>query len=204
MSSDGHTQRLATSSVEGGQDLSRVRRALTGDVEALAWIEQKLARIPSMVRAKHARLGGPLPADIVDDVIQNTVTSVWKKLDTFRGESALSCWCFGFVGHELFRAIHRWSADRSRRVEVESLTESLADESPSSLDELLEYDLIHFALRQLEEDEASIVRAKVFDDWTFQRIATEWRLPLGTAKTRYYHALDLLRARLSPVLRGKV
>lgn len=53
------------------------------------------------------------------------------------------------------------------------------------------------ALAALEETAQQVVRLKIFAQYTFAEIAVQLEIPEGTAKKKYYAALQILRKELS-------
>jgi RNA polymerase sigma-70 factor (ECF subfamily) len=55
------------------------------------------------------------------------------------------------------------------------------------------------ALGELPADQRAVVHLKLWEDLTFEQIATTLDIPLNTAASRYRYGLDKLRARLRPL-----
>ena len=58
---------------------------------------------------------------------------------------------------------------------------------------------LHGLMDTLQEDEKSIILLKYYDDRTFKEISEILDIPLGTAKSVLYRALDKLRQNLKEV-----
>ena len=59
--------------------------------------------------------------------------------------------------------------------------------------------VLEAALAALPPEQREIVHLKVYEDQTFQQIATLLGIPPNTAASRYRYALDKLRDRLTPL-----
>jgi RNA polymerase sigma-70 factor, ECF subfamily len=61
---------------------------------------------------------------------------------------------------------------------------------------------VQAALRDLPEEQRQTVFLKVWGGMTLEEIATTLEIPTNTAASRYRYALEKLRERLQPVVRG--
>ncbi|HED65277.1 MAG TPA: sigma-70 family RNA polymerase sigma factor [Planctomycetes bacterium] len=168
------------------QDLRLVRDLLEGSMEARARFSQRMQCIPRILSAKNARIGSPLQPSELDDVAQDTLVAVWKRLPSFRGLSALETWVYRFCHLTLLKSLeaHR----RAPR------TEQGAEETPWVPERREErFAEVYRALDRLPEDEGELVRLKHFEDLSFPEIGERLGLSPNTAKTRYYRGLARLR-----------
>lgn len=181
-------------------DLALVEGVLAGRRECLERLVGVLARVPAIVRAKDRRMATPLAEEELDDVVQEALMAIWGKLGEFRGEAALSTWVYGFAVRELLKQRQNRARWRDRRRALDGdFDESRSGARGSDSDfDASERGWVLSAIEQLETPFADVLRAKHFEDWTFERISQERDIPLGTVKTRYYRALELLRAKLGP------
>lgn len=137
-------------------------------------------------------LGVPLAADEVEDLVQETLVALWRKLDAFDGRVRIETWTAGFALFELMRRL------RSNRRFAEMIARSAHAHEPH-MEPALEFDQVERvqqALDTLDPAEARIVRLRYFDELSFDAIAHELGQAASTVKTRCYRALDRLRVRL--------
>jgi RNA polymerase sigma-70 factor (ECF subfamily) len=172
-----------------------VERALAGCAAARDELIDQLACLPAMVRAKNRRMGGPLRQAELDDATQNVLLAVWSKLRQFDGRVPLFVWAYGFVVVEILRTVERRARRRERQPEPGLELPSGGAEQRADLERVM------MALVRLAEPEQSIVRAKHFEDLTFDAIAARLGLIVNTVKTKYYRSLALLRGELAGVAR---
>lgn len=175
-------------------DLSLAREVLAGEADAMEAFIERMACVPRLVREGHRRLGGSLDEHELDDVTQETLAAIWIKLGGFEGRAALETWAFRFGRNELLKAFEK---KRRRGGQLEPDPAELTAKAPpeeTSIDPVS----LHARLNQLDNISAAIVRARHFDQRSFQEIASSRSEPLGTVKTRYYRAIDRLREALDP------
>jgi RNA polymerase sigma-70 factor (ECF subfamily) len=170
-----------------------VRSARAGDAPALEALARSLARVPGIVRAQNRRFGSPLGDEELLDVVQETFRAVWSKLGEYQGRSAFDTWVFRFATNELLKALER--RRREARVRPGDLAALEARASPAT--PLIEPLVLHQCLRRLEPHEEDLVRARHFEERTFEEIARASGEPLGTIKARYYRAIEKLRLSLA-------
>jgi len=171
--------------------------AIRGDRQAFAVLFKHFA---PRLKAFLMRAGSP--ADVAEELAQETMVCVWRKASTFDPERArLSTWVYT-IARNLRIDQHR----RQRHAVVDG-SDGLADGEPeplvdtaAPLDEQLgaarrERGVRH-ALAQLSEEQAMIVRLSFFEEQPHSRIAHELGIPLGTVKSRIRLAIQRLRGLL--------
>ncbi len=148
--------------------------------------------VPSILAAQNARLGAPLTSDDLADVVQDTLTSIWRKLGEFEGRAALETWVYRFCFLELMNSVRR----RRRRPEPMHEEESVAerdDTGGASPAETADRELIHRVLDRLGPPASDVIRMKHFEELTFDEIGAELDVSPNTAKTQYYRGMVRLR-----------
>lgn len=154
-----------------------------------------------MLTAKNAQLGGPLRDHELQDLVQDAIYAVWRKLPEFEGRSALETWLYRFCFLELMRRL------REERRLPSPLTDVFGDAelqvaAPSAVTTAADTELVYHAIAQLPDGEAAVVRLKHFDELTFAEIGDQLELSPNTAKTRYYRAILKLRTLVgAPMIR---
>lgn len=144
--------------------------------------------------------------DEAEEVVQETFTIAWRRVDLFDRESGrLIPWLLRITRN---RAIDRLRARRrqilkSRRLESFQV---LGDGStaPKEPDETAHpgwhvHETVHAALRQLPDDQQAVVHLAYFEGLTHSEIAGQLGIPLGTVKTRLRLAFDKLRTGLASI-----
>lgn len=176
------------------EDVALARRALQGSDRATEELAQRLACIPSMIRARARTLGGHLDGDAVNELSQEVLITVWSRLGTYAGDAPLEGWVHAFVARFYLRALHRGRA-ASRFEEWCPAEHACEEDETVTLED--EYQALHNALGTLRSTQAFIVRQRHFEQRTFDDIAAELQMPRATVKTKYYRGIERLRERLA-------
>lgn len=175
-------------------DLDLVRRSLLGNTQTAHTLMDRLGCVARMVASKNARMGRPLDASEVEDVVQNTLILIWKKRAEFLGTGPLEAWVYRISYLEFMNRM------RKRLRSPKSLEEAGVAEhnEPAAAAEpdALEFEVLHQSLDIVGPPDANVVRLKHFDSLTFDQIAVRLDIPANTAKTQYYRGLEKLRRQL--------
>ena len=83
---------------------------MAGDGRAVDEIASRLTCIPRMLGRRNADFGGPLDADELRDLAQETIIAIWRKLEQYDGRASLETWAYRFCMYEL---LHRLRAKRA-------------------------------------------------------------------------------------------
>lgn len=178
-------------------DLALAREALRGSPAARLRFAEIMLCVPKFVAVLNSRRSSPLAPQELEDVVQECLTQIWRRLDSYAGRSSLQTWAYRFCQHTL--SAHRRSLGRLGRV-----TEGVEPPDPPAPPERTgDFDGLHAALERLREPELSIVRLKHFDRMSFAAIARRLGMPESSAKAAYQRALQRLRDLLGGGLRGE-
>ena len=136
--------------------------------------------------------------EAVDEVFDDVMMVVWKKIGDFEGRSKLSTWVFTI-------AYRRALKERGKKPEVEYNDQV---EEPAASDEAMERaleagrakDRIQAALGKLPSDQGTVVRLAYFEGLTYRDIGAIMGCPQDTVKTRMFHARRKLKAALGGTL----
>ena len=178
----------------GARDLDLVLGALGGGRSAIRELLDRLRCVPRIVAAANAKLGRPLSDDECEDVVQETLLAIWKKLRLFDGRARLETWIYPFCHFETLRRL------RGRRRAPVQLEESIEGSSfepvTSPTYDYEEHAQVLEALATLKPEMGDIIRLKLFEDMTFESIASRLEISANTAKTRYYRGVRELDRQL--------
>ena len=161
-----------------------VLRAQAGDRAALeALLERAQARlrpfVEVMVPEPHLR----------DDVLQEVLLLVYRKLGTLREPRAFGAWARRIAGREVFRALRRLRRDE--RTHEELSPDTIAEPPPPETDGLL--DRLPEMLERISPASRAVLALHYLDGLTLDETAAVLEIPPGTAKSRLAYGLASLR-----------
>ena len=132
--------------------------------------------------------------DLIEEVINDTMWTVWQKSAEFRGDSLVSTWIVGITYRRALKALRRAAPLRALSVDFAELSEDthLADETREWLDR---------ALHELPLEQRMVLELSYLLGHSCEEIAEIMRCPVNTVKTRMFHAREKLRRSL-PRLAG--
>jgi RNA polymerase sigma-70 factor, ECF subfamily len=190
------------------EDRRLVDRAKTGDVRAF---EALVRRYERWVFTLALRMVGDR-AD-AEDIAQEAFLKAYRGLAGFRGGSRFSTWLYAIASHHCLNhlASRESRMRRARRAdnpsradgETPSAVERLADESPGPDAVLERRDLrrmIQRELLQLTEEHRIVLVLRDIQAMSYEDIAENLGLELGTVRSRLHRARMELKARLEPHL----
>ncbi|MEL6608823.1 MAG: RNA polymerase sigma factor [Pseudomonadota bacterium] len=131
----------------------------------------------------------------VDDVVQDAMLDVWRSASAFAGRSSVKTWVYTIARNKLI--------DRQRKGRGVSYVDEVpdvADTDPDpecALAASQEAGRVRACLDGLSPPQRSVIRLAFFEDLTYGEIAEVEAVPVGTIKTRVYHAKQLLLRCLS-------
>ncbi len=165
-------------------------------------VRRDLAAFEALFRIYHPRLSrflaglGHSPA-VVEEVLNDTMMTVWERADRFNGTSKVSTWIFGIAYRKGLSA---------RRRKDEPVDDSHVAEQPSDdpdpevvLGDNQAHGRLHRAIAGLSPDHRTVVDLTYFHGAGYREIAEIMSCPVDTVKTRMFHA----RRRLKQALSGR-
>ena len=168
-------------------DLQVAREALRGSMPARKRFVEHMRCVPRYLCVLNHRLGRPFSDHELEDLTQETLVEIWRRLDSYAGLASLSTWAFRFCQQVLSS---RLRSQRRRPVSAE-LSESQG--SPGAARTSLDFEHVHDALGRLPARDAAIIRLKHFEELTFEQIARRLAMPQSSAKADYHRAIERLR-----------
>ncbi len=195
-SADGHTARAVKDGTQshervndpGGADAGErllLRRIVAADREAFRQLYYKyyarLGRFLSRVIRNH---------DDAEEVIQDTLMTVWQHADDFRGTARVSTWIFGIAYRRALNFLRR-SAARSRVLvpELEGAEPAVEDVSRATEDR----QLVDLGLSSLPPEQRLVIVLAYGVGHSCEEIAAIADCPVNTVKTRMFYARRKLR-----------
>ncbi len=171
------------------RDLALVKQVLAGEPACVDRLVERLQCVPAMIRARNRRWGQALRPDEVEDLIQDCLVVLWKKLGTFAGLSPLEHWAHRICSLEMMNALRARDRHSAAGTEVvESVPEPCQEELVAT-----DRHRVGEGLQQLGPPAEDIIRLKHFEHLTFDEIARRTGTAVNTAKSHYYRGLRRLR-----------
>lgn len=128
---------------------------------------------------------------LVEEVLNDTMLVVWKRSDTYNGQSKVSTWIFAIAYRTALKAL------RQRDEPVDALTDELASDDAGP-EQRLSADQTRAALLRaldgLSAEQRSVLVLTYFHDLAYAEIARIVDCPVDTVKTRMFHGRRRLRA----------
>jgi RNA polymerase sigma-70 factor (ECF subfamily) len=124
-----------------------------------------------------------------EDIVQETFVRAWKNIDRIDIDRGNPRSFLFSIAHNA--VVDQWRA-RSRRPEVltdDDATIATADGVDASLERIL----LAESMRRLSTEHREVIKALYFDDMTLAGAADRLGVPVGTIKSRSYHAVRALR-----------
>jgi RNA polymerase sigma-70 factor (ECF subfamily) len=131
-------------------------------------------------------------ADMADDAVQAALITAWRELRTLRDPDRFEPWLHRILTHECYaeaRRRTRWSADiRILPVDREQGTGGILSVN--------DRDQLDRAFRRLTLEQRAVLVFHHYLDLPVLEVAERLGIPVGTVKSRLYHAVAALRASL--------
>jgi len=150
-----------------------------------------------------------------EDLAQEVFVTVFKRIDTFRGDSKLSTWMYRVAtNHCKNRLKFLGRRGRGRKRELDEIADAHAIESATMAtsanlprpDEALQgrqiEGFIGQALRELNEEQRELVILRDIESLSYDEIQSVTGLPAGTVKSRLHRARLALAQRVRELRQG--
>lgn len=131
-----------------------------------------------------------------EEIINDTLMTVWQSAGEFRHASQVSTWIFGIAYRKALTSFRRHRRDTSNVP-----LEEAAEQSTDPMQEMEMHDWLTRGLRQLPLDQRLTMQLSYKLGLCLEEIAAITEVPIGTAKARQFLARSRLR-RCLPTLGG--
>lgn len=182
-------------SASSQEDLKWVRKALSGDQEAFAFLLRKYQQplYFHVLRMVHYR-------DMVEDLLQEIFTKAFDNLQSYNSAFAFSTWLYRIatnhtIDHLRKRRLKTMSLDEPVQSKDGEMRIEVADESEHT-DGEVEYrqraDILKVAVMALPPRYRTVIEMRHMEEKSYQEIAEILNLPLGTVKAHIFRAREML------------
>jgi RNA polymerase sigma-70 factor (ECF subfamily) len=183
------SQETQQNMTEQDLDLDLLRRMKAGDDDA---VRELYARHGQRLYAYALRLTND-PAT-AEDVTQNTLVTVWRTANKFRGEGRLIAWLLGIVHHTAMKAI------RNAPQFLDEAEETVSENQPTPEDQAEVGETkrwVRQGLQSLSPEHRAVLELVFYQGLSLNEAAEVLNCPLGTVKSRLSYARQHLRGVLS-------
>lgn len=173
-------------------DLALLRRTATGDERAF---ERLYARHAQPLLAYAQRLlaeRGP-----AEEALQDTFVAVWRSASAFESRSAVRTWLFGICRRQALKRL-RAAAPRAAPIDAEFDLASTAPAPEAVVLARADAAAVGAALATLSADHREVLDLVFAAELSHGEIAEVLGVPVGTVKSRLFHARAIL-ARALPL-----
>jgi len=130
---------------------------------------------------------------LADELAQETLLMVWRKAEQFdRSKASPSTWIFTIARNlriDAFRKLNRPELDPEDPALIPQAEEAADDR----VDRIERADIVAEAIKELNPEQAEVVRMSFYQDKSHSEIAEELGVPLGTVKSRLRLAFGRIR-----------
>jgi RNA polymerase sigma-70 factor (ECF subfamily) len=135
---------------------------------------------------------------IAEELVSEVFLEVWRHAGAFEARSRPATWLLAIARHKALSALRRRTADELDEETAERI-EDPADNPEVTLEKAERHALLRDVVRQLPAAQRQIVDLVYYRERTIDDVAASLGIPLGTVKTRIFHA----RKRLGELLAAR-
>jgi RNA polymerase sigma-70 factor (ECF subfamily) len=170
-----------------------ILRCQAGDELALA---ELIHRFSPGLRLYLAKVAGQAAAD---DLLQDTWFDVYRKINSLQNPSAFTAWLYRIARDKAYRHLRR------KREVIVPVDANVIDESPAQEETFTpeEAQAVRAALDQIPLEQREVLVLRFIENMTYEQIAEVIGTPIGTVRSRIFHAKRALRAKLQNETQSK-
>lgn len=185
-------------------DIELVKQALNGNDSAYTELMNRYKKKVEIIVSRLVKKEFD-----VEDLVQEIFTKAFTSLSTFKSEFSFSTWLYKIatnhcIDHIRKRKISTYSLDEELELEEDTVHREIPDWSKTPDYELLrkeKNEIIHQVINSLPEHYRKVIILRHFEDKSYEEIAKELKLPIGTVKVHLFRARELLYKKLKDKLR---
>jgi RNA polymerase sigma-70 factor (ECF subfamily) len=144
-------------------------------------------------------------AQDAEDVTSAIFLKLCKSLDSFRGEAKFSTWIYTVANNAVMDSVRRRrpsvSLDADLRIDGDdSVPREIEDDAPGPDDRVADADFARYVYSKLDvlpPAQRSVIELRFFMELSYQQIADQLGVELGTVKSRLNRAIAALRSLVS-------
>ncbi|MCS7229088.1 MAG: sigma-70 family RNA polymerase sigma factor [Candidatus Kryptonium sp.] len=144
-----------------------------------------------------------------EDLVQEIFAKAFTSLSSFKSEFSFSTWLYKIATNHCIdfirkKKISTYSIDEEHELEEDSIQREIPDWTKLPDHELFQKqrnEIIHEAINSLPEHYRKVIIMRHFEDKSYEEIAKELKLPIGTVKVHIFRARELLYKKLKDKLK---
>jgi len=136
------------------------------------------------------------------EILNEVMLEVWRHASRFEGRSRALTWVLGIAHHKVIDHLRRRKPGRHDELDLDHT----ADDAPTVAEAMAgaqDAELVRRCLERLPDAQRLVIRLAFFDDLTYPEISEIAGIPVGTVKTRVFHAKQVLKRCLSNLSVGE-
>lgn len=135
-------------------------------------------------------LGRGADADTASDVVHDAMLDVWRTAAKFRGASSVRTWIFTIARNKYVDRVR--GAARLTYMDVVPETLDDAPDAEAVITASQDANRVQTCLQKLSQMQQTVIRLSFFDGLSYLEIAEIEDVPLGTIKSRVFHAKQMM------------
>lgn len=140
-------------------------------------------------------------SNLAGDILNLVMLEVWRQADAFQARSKVTTWLIGIARHKLIDHYRR-----EKRHVHDELNETIPDNAPVS-EQLVgaaqNAKWVKHCLDNIGRTQREIIHLAFYADMAYPEIAEIIECPVGTVKSRMFHAREALRRCLDKLAGGE-
>ena len=129
--------------------------------------------------------------DMAEDAVQEALVRCWRFLPSLRDEEQFNGWLYRLLIRAASDELHRRRRMHAIVARIDPQT-SISDDGAN----LARRDQLEAGFRRLSVEHRTMVVLRHYLDMPLAEVALTLGIPLGTAKSRYHHAMRAMRSAL--------
>lgn len=173
-------------------------KRIGGDEQHCMWLRQIAIGDEAALSQLYRALSGCVFAFVMrhlenthdaDSVVVDTMHEVWKKAESFTGQSKVKTWVLGIARHKMLDVLRQRGARRWD--DIEDYSDVLIDNTPSPFEQLAERqqsEWVAFCMEKLPQEQRESLHLLFYEGMSMVEIGIIQHCPDNTVKTRIFHA----------------
>jgi len=126
------------------------------------------------------------------EVLNDVLLEVWRSAARFEGRSHPRTWVLGIAHHKILDRLRRRRDDVEETLPPE-IEDPEAVDAAAAIAQADDAEAVRRCLDRLSDSHRWVVHLAFFEDLSYPEIADIAKCPVGTVKTRMFHAKQLLK-----------